>query len=151
MDRMFFGLHVALRASSLNLIFQDHLLPYCADPRHAPDTLFLIFEDDWRMYESDEPGPSSQPGDEDDEDAPTWQQLKQPKDKRELYSLYHNAVPSMYNTTPSLQPDAQHPQQESSSRPAEAFAGEPRSRAGKELSTRAQRKSPGAEQNNTGA
>ena len=31
----------------------DLLLPYCADPRHAPDTKFFIIEQDWRLYPED--------------------------------------------------------------------------------------------------
>ena len=34
-------------------LLQDHALPFCADPRHAPDTLFLIAEEDWRLRETD--------------------------------------------------------------------------------------------------
>eukprot|EP00974_Lingulodinium_polyedra_P001949 184135-Lingulodinium_polyedra.AAC.1 len=30
---------------------QDRLLPYTADPRHAPDTLFLVAEGDFRLTE----------------------------------------------------------------------------------------------------
>jgi len=33
---------------------QDHLLPYMIDPRHAPDTLFFVCEEDFRLYPSDE-------------------------------------------------------------------------------------------------
>ena len=29
---------------------QDHLLPYMTDSRHAPDTLFFVCEEDWRLY-----------------------------------------------------------------------------------------------------
>ena len=32
---------------------QDHILPYCADARHTDDTLFLVCEEDWRIYEND--------------------------------------------------------------------------------------------------
>jgi hypothetical protein len=32
---------------------QDHLLPYILDPRHAPDTLFLVAEEDFRVYAED--------------------------------------------------------------------------------------------------
>ena len=28
---------------------QDHLLPYMADCRHTPDTLFLVAEEDFRL------------------------------------------------------------------------------------------------------
>ena len=28
-------------------------LPYCADPRHAPDTKLFIVEQDWRLYPED--------------------------------------------------------------------------------------------------
>ena len=31
-------------------IEQDHLLPYMADERHAPDTLFLVAEEDFRLF-----------------------------------------------------------------------------------------------------
>ena len=29
--------------------WQDHLLPYMADCRHTPDTLFFVTEDDFRL------------------------------------------------------------------------------------------------------
>ena len=29
---------------------KDHILPYMADDRHIPDTLFLVCEEDWRCY-----------------------------------------------------------------------------------------------------
>ena len=29
---------------------QDHILPYMADDRHAPDTLFFVVEEDWRLF-----------------------------------------------------------------------------------------------------
>ena len=32
---------------------QDVLLPYMSDPRHASDTLFLVMEEDWRLYVAD--------------------------------------------------------------------------------------------------
>ena len=32
---------------------QDHLLPLMSDLRFAPDTLFLVAEEDWRLWESD--------------------------------------------------------------------------------------------------
>ena len=32
---------------------EDHCIPYCADPRHAEDTLFFVAEEDWRLYEED--------------------------------------------------------------------------------------------------
>ena len=28
---------------------QDHILPVVADERHAPDTWFLVWEEDWRL------------------------------------------------------------------------------------------------------
>ena len=28
---------------------QDHILPYMADERHAPDTWFVVAEEDWRL------------------------------------------------------------------------------------------------------
>ena len=31
---------------------EDHVLPYCADPRHPPDTLFFVAEEDWRLKEA---------------------------------------------------------------------------------------------------
>ena len=34
---------------------QDVLLPYMADPRHADDTLFIVCEEDFRLYERDQP------------------------------------------------------------------------------------------------
>ena len=33
---------------------KDHLLPYMCDPRHAPDTLFLVCEEDFRLWPTDE-------------------------------------------------------------------------------------------------
>ena len=33
---------------------QDVLLPYMADPRHIPDTIFFVLEEDWRLFERDE-------------------------------------------------------------------------------------------------
>ena len=33
--------------------FQDVILPYCADRRHAPDTLFIVAEEDWRLYRAE--------------------------------------------------------------------------------------------------
>ena len=35
--------------------FEDVLLPYMCDPRHADDTLFLVAEEDFRLYEADQP------------------------------------------------------------------------------------------------
>ena len=32
---------------------EDHALPLMADDRHAPDTLFLVAEEDWRLYRQD--------------------------------------------------------------------------------------------------
>ena len=32
---------------------KDVLFPYCIDDRHAPDTLFVLAESDWRMYQKD--------------------------------------------------------------------------------------------------
>ena len=29
---------------------QEHILPYMADPRHAPDTLFFVVEEDFRLF-----------------------------------------------------------------------------------------------------
>ena len=37
----------------INLLTQDHLLPYCLAPKHAPDTLFIIAEGDWRLCVED--------------------------------------------------------------------------------------------------
>ena len=31
---------------------EDHVLPYCADQRHPPDTLFFVAEEDWRLKEA---------------------------------------------------------------------------------------------------
>ena len=36
-----------------NLLSQDHILPYCLSPKHAPDTLFIVAEEDWRLNASD--------------------------------------------------------------------------------------------------
>lgn len=36
-----------------NLLSQDHILPYCLSPKHAPDTLFIVAEEDWRLQASD--------------------------------------------------------------------------------------------------
>ena len=36
-------------------VSQDVLLPYMCDPRHADDTLFFVCEEDWRLYEHDQP------------------------------------------------------------------------------------------------
>ena len=35
--------------------FEDVLLPYMCDPRHADDTLFLVCEEDFRLFEKDQP------------------------------------------------------------------------------------------------
>ena len=32
---------------------EDHMLPYCLSPKHAPDTLFILTEEDWRLCEAD--------------------------------------------------------------------------------------------------
>ena len=32
---------------------QEHLLPFMCDETHAPDTLFLVAEEDFRFYEQD--------------------------------------------------------------------------------------------------
>ena len=37
---------------ALSAAREDHLLPYCADQRHPPDTLFFIAEEDWRLKEA---------------------------------------------------------------------------------------------------
>ena len=34
---------------------QDVLLPYMTDPRHADDTLFIVCEEDFRLYAEDQP------------------------------------------------------------------------------------------------
>ena len=34
--------------------WQDHIIPYMADPRHAPDTLFFVCEEDFRFYAAEE-------------------------------------------------------------------------------------------------
>ena len=38
---------------SCNLAMQDHLLPLITDPRFPEDTLFLVFEEDWRLYRAE--------------------------------------------------------------------------------------------------
>ena len=40
-------------AESLLQTCEDHIVPYCADPRHTPDTLLFICEEDWRLYRDD--------------------------------------------------------------------------------------------------
>ena len=37
------------------LVFEDVLLPYMCDPRHADDTLFLVCEEDFRLFADDQP------------------------------------------------------------------------------------------------
>ena len=32
---------------------EDHGVPYMADERHLPDTLFIVAEEDWRCYKDD--------------------------------------------------------------------------------------------------
>lgn len=32
---------------------KDHVVPFCADQRHAPDTVFLILEEDFRLFPDD--------------------------------------------------------------------------------------------------
>ena len=32
---------------------QDILIPYMCDPRHLPDTLFIVLEEDFRVYKAD--------------------------------------------------------------------------------------------------
>ena len=49
---------------------QDHILPYMTDPRHAPDTLFFVVEEDWRLFPSVEAGLSQSPPY--DYDVPDW-------------------------------------------------------------------------------
>ena len=34
---------------------EDVLLPYMTDPRHADDTLFFVCEEDFRLFEKDQP------------------------------------------------------------------------------------------------
>ena len=56
---------------------EDHCIPYCADPRHAEDTLFFVAEEDWRLYEEDckgEEGPGAK-------DAPTGREEEVEKPK----------------------------------------------------------------------
>ena len=56
---------------------EDHCIPYCADPRHAEDTLFFVAEEDWRLYEEDckgEEGPGAK-------DAPTGREEEVAKPK----------------------------------------------------------------------
>ena len=43
----------------MHFLYEDHVLPYVSDARHAPDTVFFVCEEDFRMYERDEAiGPS---------------------------------------------------------------------------------------------
>ena len=49
---------------------QDHILPYMTDVCHAPDTLFFVAEEDWRLFLSEEAWLSQSPPYE--EDAPDW-------------------------------------------------------------------------------
>ena len=52
---------------------QDHVLPYITDPRHAPDTLFFVAEEDWRLFEADKKGLSQSPSDDpEDFEQPDW-------------------------------------------------------------------------------
>jgi len=58
---------------------KDHIIPYMCDSRHAPDTLFLIAEEDWRLYPDPEPdekaGLSPSPPEPDspcDDSVPDW-------------------------------------------------------------------------------
>ena len=37
-----------------SLSLQDHILPYCCDPRHPADTWFIIAEEDFRLCEKDD-------------------------------------------------------------------------------------------------
>ena len=32
---------------------RDHILAYIADRRHSEDSLFLVFEEDWRLSKAD--------------------------------------------------------------------------------------------------
>lgn len=47
--------HPTVSSTSIyrNLLSQDHILPYCLSPKHAPDTLFIVAEEDWRLEASD--------------------------------------------------------------------------------------------------
>ena len=45
----FLAVFVSHKAQKLAL-YKDHLLPYMVDATHAPDTLFLVMEEDWRLY-----------------------------------------------------------------------------------------------------
>ena len=38
---------------SMSWFAQDCLLPYMADQRHTPDTLFIVCEEDWRLYRTE--------------------------------------------------------------------------------------------------
>ena len=40
-------------------VFEDVLLPYMTDCRHADDTLFLVCEEDFRLFEKDQPDQAS--------------------------------------------------------------------------------------------
>ena len=42
-----------LGAFSLFLVTKDHIIPLMSDLRFAPDTLFLVAEEDWRLWKGD--------------------------------------------------------------------------------------------------
>ena len=43
---------------------EDHILPFMSDLRFAPDTLFLVAEEDWRLWRADcHRGASTRPED----------------------------------------------------------------------------------------
>ena len=49
---------------SHGVFLEDHIVPLISDPRFAPDTLFLVAEEDWRLWKADcKQGEKLAPGD----------------------------------------------------------------------------------------
>ena len=74
----------------MKLYFEDHVIPYMTDKRHASDTLFLVMEEDFRMYKI-ERGESSQVR---TKEGPTFLIVDDPEASRleELEDLYKTRV-----------------------------------------------------------
>jgi hypothetical protein len=47
--RVFFASFKSRKRNVARVWPQDHILPVVADERHAPDTWFLVWEEDWRL------------------------------------------------------------------------------------------------------
>ena len=53
-----------MKQVSYDILPEDHIIPLISDPRFAPDTLFLVAEEDWRLWKADcKKGERLQPAD----------------------------------------------------------------------------------------